>query len=163
MAKLTSLNDFYGQYMYPCYDVESSTIPINPYIPKEKLKCNHRYSCTKQEYKLIIKTYLKHLMMLLLHGYTFTLPKFMGKIVFEKYKGRFIDWPATKKAGKHVYKKNPQTGNFKSVLKWKKRYKGCKLLYKNHWSFKTLSTFNKLKGEFLREDFNRMNKYNNTK
>ena len=47
------VNDFFKDYPYPCWDLMKNTVPINPYISKSKLVCDHRFSITKQLWKTI--------------------------------------------------------------------------------------------------------------
>lgn len=148
-----TISDFFIMYPYRYYP-HSNTINI-PYIPKHEQISNHKYSLTKKEYVLIIKTYFKYLMIYLLNGNTFTIPNFLGVFKMKKYKSRWIHW-----AEKKTLKNSQSTQNYRSALVWVKDSK-CKMpeYLKKFWRYDMGSIYLKLKGIKIRSNFSSVIKF----
>lgn len=157
-----TLKDFYKEYPYPCYDVTSNTVPMAPYISKSKVVCDNKYSLSKREWMLIVKSYLKHLSLYILSGNVFKMPERMGLMEVRKYKAKKVDVQASLKAKKRVYHKNLHTGGYTIVWKWFRGSSQSSLLYKWHWEIRPMKKLNQLVNKFLKGDPSRINRINKT-
>lgn len=84
-----SLAEIYLHYPYKWWDVNSTTIPRKPYVPKKDIS-DHKYKLDFKTWKLIVLTYMEELFEFLLSGDTFTIPLNMGLLKMTKYK---YDYP----------------------------------------------------------------------
>jgi len=141
-----TLQDFYKQYNYPCQDlnkIKKGIVPL-PYIPKDKINCNHKYSLTYKEWKTIIMKLFYYLVSYLLTGKDLELPFFMGHWRLKKYKPNRkhprIDLLHYMKTGEKKFIKFPETDGYEWLFKWKRSGKNCKLKYKWHWKVKFIKS-----------------------
>jgi len=154
------INDFFKDYPYPCRDLLSNTIPNNPYIPKDKLVCDHKYSLDKDQWRTIIIKYLDNLKEEILTGNPFKMPNRMGDLQAYKYKGGGIDWVKSKKLGKRIKYNNFFTGGFKPLIKWNRI--PAKLYNKWYWVIKLVPGFSNKIGSMLLKNPSIINNYNET-
>lgn len=82
--KYITLMDLYLFYRYKWYDINSSTVPT-PYFPKSEIS-EHAYKLSKQEWLIIVSTYIEALYQHLLQGYDYQLPLGLGNFSFRKVK-----------------------------------------------------------------------------
>jgi hypothetical protein len=161
-----TLKDFYKHYDYPCWDLsllDKNIVPL-PYIPKEKVVCDHKYSLTYKQYKRLYHIFAEELFKYLLKGYTYEIPNYMGNIDIRRFKKpySFIDWPHYHKTGelKKVYNLSKETQGFRPFLKWDNGYKICRLKFKKNWKINfPKSKWMKIT-KFLEDDLSNINNFN---
>jgi hypothetical protein len=151
-------SDLYKQYPYPCYDLTKSTIPNNPYIPKDKLVCDHKYTLTKKEWKLIFRTYLKFLKLYLLEGHIYKIPQRLGHFQIKKYKGRTVNTASFHEDKIRIHN-NTALGGYKPILKWIRTTNACALSNKWFWKLRPVRAFTRQRWDYLEENFKRINNY----
>jgi hypothetical protein len=81
--KLIALSDFYSNYPYKWWDVNSNTVPVFPYVPKSQIS-EHEWKLTKVEWMKVIKTYHRHVFEHMLDGSEFIMPQGLGVMRLRK-------------------------------------------------------------------------------
>lgn len=151
--KYITLADFYRSYPYKCRDINSSTIPMNPYFPKKEIDCNNKYSLTRQEWFSIINCYLKHLTYYIVQGNIYRLKRRLGVFQIVKYKGNpKPDWSEYNKTKRIVYNNSGEAMGYDSAVKWY-RNTNCSLAMRWFWIIWPLPTFRKIKSNFIQKDY----------
>ena len=153
-------SDFYKQYPYPCWDINKSTIPI-PYIPKDKLKCEHKRALTFKQYNQILKYYTLHLMSYLLEGMRIKLPYWLGCIQFKKarkQRNNNVDFGHYQKTGEIKYHLNRHTLGYKPVFKWMRNNKEARLYNKYMWTIRFVDKMKKRLSRTYLDDGTKINK-----
>lgn len=162
-AKGITLRDFYTDYNYPCWDLtllEKNIVPL-PYVPKDKLKCDHKYALTYKEWRVIVMSLFKHLLIYLKEGYELKLPHNLGFFQLKKRKSKTLDKLHFVNTGEKKYKKHPETNDYKPIIKWD-RYK-TRIVFKNK-SLWRLTFPRNIWRDYIKElydDFSKINKLNN--
>lgn len=159
MASHITLPDIYLKYPHKCQEIYGNTVPI-PYVPKQEITCNHKYSIEYKLWKKVISCYFKHVITYLLQGDIFVIPTRLGRLQIKKYrysKGflKFIRKKGEKTIIKRV--KNIHTDNQVAEIRWYKP--NAYLQYKNYFKFRATHAFKKRLKEYIFKDFNNINKY----
>lgn len=167
-----TLRHLYLMYDYKWYDIYSSTVPV-PYFPKSEIS-DHVYKLSFKEWKRIIVSYLKYLLLYLLAGSLFKIPSQLGRLCFRKKKsnGRRVDIGRTtrefgeinrtlpKEKRKFAYFNNHHTAGYTPYIKWLRDTE--KLKYKWHWRFNiSKRMWKKISNEIMKNP-SIMNKFSNS-
>ncbi len=158
---LITLKDFYSEhYKYPYYDLTSNTVP-DPYVKKDRLVFNHKYSLTWRQYRKLCKIYFKYLMEYLLSGLIVILPYYLGEWRFKKARKQRqnkVDFNHFNKTGEIKYFTNRHTLGYIPVFKWKRSPSKARIYTRKIWSWKFVAKSNKKISSYFLEDGNRIHK-----
>jgi len=157
--KIITTLDLYKEYEYKCQDHYGKTIPV-PYIKKQDLICDHKYSLDYPTWRLIIDTYVKYVKEYLYQGLAFKLPHRMGNLQIIKTKKGYIDYTkdVLSKNGKLNITPNTHTDGYRGKIHWDRYNNNCSLKYK--WLFKVKLTYS-FRKEFAKRIFSNLNLINN--
>lgn len=147
-------------YSHPCWDLsllEKNIVPL-PYIPKDKIKCGHKYSLTYKEWKLIVECLFKYIMLYLQEGLELKLPHNMGYLQLKKWKSRSLDKLHFVKTGERRWKKHVETGGYKPIIKWKRYNKDAHFRNKSVWKITFVRGQWRKLIEYLQENYSNINK-----
>jgi hypothetical protein len=129
-----TIADIYLMYPYRCWDVTGKTIPV-PYVPKDEIVCDHKYSLTYKEFKKIVMTYLKYLKKYLLTGVEYKMPQQMGYLQFVKFKSPAVDYGHFHRNNKEIrFYLNKHSQGYRPKLIWKRGGNDARL--KHRWSWR---------------------------
>ncbi len=124
-----TLKDFYLNYPFKCYGGNTRV-----YIKQEDERCNEHYSLNYKEYKTIMNTYFKYIILYLRSGLVYRLPKHLGRLYIGTYKGGYYDY------NDKAFYRNEYKFRKKFILKWDKNYKFTKFSNKAYWKAKFTKT-----------------------
>ena len=159
----TTVKELYQQYNYPCWDLsllEKNIVPL-PYIPKSKVKCGHKYSLGYNEWKKIVLSLFKHIMLYLMEGNELKLPHSLGYIQIKKRRGYSIDKIHLGKTGEIRKIRHIETDGYKPILKWRRFGKDAYFKNKHIWNINFLKTTWRQTIKELKKDFSIINKFIN--
>jgi len=153
-ASVITLRDFYKHYKYPCWDITKNTVPI-PYIPKEKLKCEHSRALTFKQYRTILRIYNKYFVMYLLSGLNIKMPFYMGEFRLFRFKPQKLtsfDINIYLKTNQKIYYKNRNTGGYFPLFRWQRAGRRSRLATRWVWKcIPTRTVWKQISNEFKRD------------
>ena len=123
-VKFITLKDLYLGYRHKWYDVNSSTVPIPYFNPNEV--SNHEYALSYKEWKNYLQVYFNTILEHLREGNQFIMPHGLGTLKLIKFKSKYIDYIAGRKAleegklekGTFLRKKNYALDSYSFKLMW---------------------------------------------
>lgn len=139
--KMINFEELYRKYNYPCYEITSINTVPRPYIPKEDLKCNHKYTLTFIQWKTIVYSLCKFLLLYLMSGKLLTLPHGLGTLQITKWKPKKykkMDYAHWRKTGEVIYENFKYTENYSPFLKWDKGYRRKRFKFASYWKINFL-------------------------
>lgn len=135
MRKYVTLTDLYLDYRYKYRDLNSKSVPMWPYVPKDEIS-DHKYKLTKNEWKEIMRCYIKHVIKYLMEGQPFKIPHGLGVIQMRKSKSYPPDRKKSKEYKQLIVFKNDHTDGYRPLFKWYRNIKtGCYFRFKNYYKF----------------------------
>lgn len=158
--KQTTLSELYKLYSYPCWDIsllEKNIVPV-PYIPKDKINCNHKYSLEYNKWKEIVLCIFEHMCLYLLNGYELRLPHKLGILQLKKRRATSIDKIHLQKTGEVKRIRHIETNGYKPILKWSRFGKSAYFANKGIWKINFLKTRWRSIIKEIQKDFSKINK-----
>lgn len=158
--KKITIKQLYQRYNYPCWDIsllEKNIVPL-PYIPKDKVICDHKYSLTYTEWKKIVITLFANMMLLLETGLKIKLPHRIGLLQLKKIRGTSIDKIHLAKTGEIKKVRHVHTNGYKPILKWSRFNQDANFANKSLWKINFLKPRWRKLIRDIEKDFSKINK-----
>lgn len=162
------LREMFKDYPYPCWDfdlLDKGIVPV-PYVPKERVICNHEYSLEYKEWKEIVDTLVDYLSKYLFTGKKLYLPHRLGVLYIEKFKARnrkLVDYAIWRKTGEVKFRNFPETQYYSPALRWDKFVSASRFKFSSHWMVRFLPKPTKQLAQLLNKDFSLINRFSDFK
>lgn len=156
-VKTVGYGDFFMRYPYKCSRINpnSKTVP-QPYIPKDKIDCDHDYSVEYKMYKAILQAYLRGVIRFIRDGGIYKMPAKMGFIRFFRFSGPVSDRELMAKRGVEIKSKRHHINGDRIGLEWNKK-KSSRFPYYRFWMMHTTrAAWKELVREYYESNINKM-------
>lgn len=142
-SKYINFEDLYRKYNYPCWELTGDNTIPRPYIPKDKLRCDHKYTLTFYQWKKIVYSLFKYLLMYLMSNKILKLPHGIGFLQIRKWKPKKykkMDYAHWRKTGEIKYETFKYTQDYSPILKWSKGVGKTNFKYSSYWRINFMSS-----------------------
>lgn len=142
-SKYINFEDLYRKYNYPCWEKTNVNTVPRPYIPKDLLKCDHKFTLTFSEWKKILYSLFKYMLIYLMTGKNLKLPHSLGYLQIRKWKPkkyRKMDYAHWRKTGEIRYENFKYTQDYSPILKWHKGVKKTNFNFATYWRINFMSS-----------------------